>query len=76
MAKRVAMATPVWGSIMSLRRCVLSSTAIVAAVVTSSPAFAQTRSFDIPSLPAIKAIPELARQAQVQIIAAARDLQG
>ncbi|WP_343616707.1 TonB-dependent receptor [Novosphingobium sp.] len=61
---------------MSLRRCVLSSTAIVAAVVTSSPAFAQTRSFDIPSLPAIKAIPELARQAQVQIIAAARDLQG
>ena len=37
---------------------------------------AQTRSFDIPSEAAVKAIPELARQAGVQIVASADELKG
>ena len=61
---------------MFSRRSILSSTAIVAAVAVSAPAHAQTRAFDIPAQPAVKAIPELARQAQIQIIASARDLAG
>ena len=38
------------------------------------PALAQERDFDVPAQPAIHAIPALARQAQVQIVAPARDL--
>lgn len=50
----------------------------VAAIALSvaAPAQAQERVFDIPAQPAVRAIPELARQAQVQIVAPARDLQG
>lgn len=49
-----------------------------AAVVlcVASQAVAQNRVFDVPAQSAVSAIPEFARQAQVQIIAPARDLEG
>ena len=48
----------------------------VVALAIAAPACAQERIFDVPAQPAVRAIPELARQAQVQIVAPARDLQG
>jgi iron complex outermembrane receptor protein len=61
---------------MFSRNVILSSTALVASFVVMAPAQAQVRSFDVPAEPAVKAIPEFARQAQVQVIASARDLAG
>jgi len=58
------------------RNHILSTTAVVAGLVAAVPAQAQSRSFDIPAQPANKAIPEFARQAHLQIVAAARDLEG
>jgi iron complex outermembrane recepter protein len=46
------------------------------ALVVAAPVRAQERIFDVAAQPAVRAIPELARQAQVQIVAPARDLQG
>ncbi|RZM33312.1 MAG: TonB-dependent receptor, partial [Sphingomonas sp.] len=60
---------------MSLRDTFLSGIA-VSALAIATPAHAQDRSFDIPAQPAVKAIPEFARQAQIQIVGAARDLDG
>jgi TonB-dependent receptor len=45
-------------------------------VCVASQAHAQARQFDIAAQPAITAIPEFAQQAQVQVIAPARDLAG
>ncbi|RAK52742.1 outer membrane beta-barrel protein [Phenylobacterium deserti] len=59
---------------MFFRHSILSTTAVVLALAAAAPAHAQVRTFDIPAQPAVKAIPELARQAQIQIIASARDL--
>jgi iron complex outermembrane receptor protein len=61
---------------MSLQRSVLSSTALVLAICSAAPAFAQARVFDVPAQDAVRAIPELARQAHLQIVASARDLTG
>ncbi|WHU04534.1 outer membrane beta-barrel protein [Sphingomonas sp. NIBR02145] len=61
---------------MFSRNAILSTTAILAACTATAPAFAQVRSFDIPAQTAVKAIPEFARQAQIQVIASARDLAG
>jgi iron complex outermembrane receptor protein len=64
---------------MFSRHSALSGTAIAIAVAAfgmSAPAQAQERNFDIPAQAAVKAIPELARQAQIQIMASARDLGG
>lgn len=61
---------------MNSRRSALTTTALTAALVTATPAHAQVRQFDIPAQPAVKAIPELARQARIQIVASARDLEG
>ncbi|MDQ0251483.1 TonB-dependent receptor [Sphingomonas kyeonggiensis] len=61
--------------IMLARNAILSSAAVIASLV-ATPAFAQVRSFDIPAQAAVKAIPEFARQAQIQVVAAARDLAG
>jgi TonB-dependent receptor len=61
---------------MFFRHSILGSTAIVLSFAVAAPAFAQVRTFDIPAQPAVKAIPELARQAQIEIIASARDLTG
>lgn len=47
-----------------------------AVVCVAAQAHAQARRFDIPAQPAVTAIPEFADQAQVQIIAPARDLAG
>jgi TonB-dependent receptor len=60
---------------MFSRHTILCGSAIAASVV-SAPAYAQGRSFDIPAQAAVKAIPELARQGQIQIVASARDLAG
>ena len=54
------------------RNSVLTSIAIVA-LAAPLPAHAQARSFDVPAQLAVKAIPELARQARIQIVASARD---
>jgi iron complex outermembrane recepter protein len=45
-------------------------------LMTTVPAWAQQRGFDVPAQPATKAIPEFARQAGVQIIAAGGRLHG
>src|SRR3546814_7480317 len=46
------------------------------ALIASAPAQAQERVFDVPAQPAIDAIPEFARQAEIKIVAPARDLEG
>jgi hypothetical protein len=61
---------------MFFRHSFLASTAIVLSLGLAAPAVAQVRTFDIPAQAAVKAIPELARQAQIEIIASARDLTG
>ena len=55
---------------------VLLAYAIAAALASTSPAMAQQRKFEVSAQPAVTAIPELARQAQVQIIAPAGSLEG
>ncbi|MBB3274233.1 MULTISPECIES: outer membrane beta-barrel protein [unclassified Pseudoxanthomonas] len=55
---------------------VLLTSAILAALACTSPAMAQQRKFEVPAQPAVTAIPELARQAQLQIIAPAGSLEG
>ncbi|MBW8858475.1 MAG: hypothetical protein JF570_01725, partial [Caulobacter sp.] len=47
---------------MNSRYFVLACGAAVIALVTAAPAVAQDRIFDIPAQPAVRAIPELARQ--------------
>lgn len=55
-------------------RLALSSVAVVAALSWTSGARAQVRSFELPAGAAVKAIPEFARQAGIQIIAPAGKL--
>jgi TonB-dependent receptor len=50
--------------------------AVAAALASAPQANAQQRTFEVPAQPAVMAIPELARQAQVQIIAPAGSLEG
>jgi len=61
-----------------MHRCknVLLASAVAAALATAPHAYAQQRRFEVPAQPAVSAIPELARQAQVQIIAPAGSLEG
>jgi len=61
-----------------MNRCknVLLASAVAAALACPPPAIAQQRKFEVPAQPAVTAIPELARQAQVQIIAPAGSLEG
>lgn len=54
----------------------LLSAAVVVALTLSSPAFAQSRMFDVPAQAATTAIPELAKQAGVQILAVGDGLAG
>lgn len=61
---------------MFLRNSIFASTAVVLCLAAAPAAHAQSRVFDIPAQPAVKAIPEFARQAQLQIVASARDLTG
>lgn len=48
----------------------------IAAAVAGTPAWAQVRDFNIPSQPAPRGIPELARQADVQILVSERAARG
>ncbi|MPT46939.1 MAG: TonB-dependent receptor [Sphingobium sp.] len=61
---------------MNFRTSILSCGAAIVALSAAAPSYAQERMFNIAAQPAVRAIPELARQAQVQIIAPARDLKG
>ena len=61
---------------MNRYRNVLLASAIAAALALPPHAVAQQRRFEVPAQPAVTAIPELARQAQVQIIAPAGSLEG
>ncbi|MET3663570.1 TonB-dependent receptor [Caulobacter sp. 1776] len=61
---------------MTSRYSRLAYGASVVAMAIAAPAFAQERVFDVPAQPAVRAIPELARQGQVQIVASARNLAG
>lgn len=59
----------------STRRWLLAG-ANALALATASQAYAQQRTFDIPAQPATRSIPELARQAGIQIVAPAERLRG
>lgn len=58
------------------RKAMLGGTVAAAALIVATGAFAQARSFDLPSEEAAKAIPEFARQAGLQIIAPVSQLHG
>src|SRR5690242_15327871 len=58
------------------RRFRLLSGVALAALLSGTPAFAQTRGFDVPSDVAVNSIPEFARQAGIQIVAPADQLDG
>lgn len=59
-------------------RCkpLLLASAVIAVLASAPQVSAQERAFEIPAQPATDAIPELARQAQVQIVAPAGSLEG
>jgi TonB-dependent receptor len=61
---------------MVSQRALLACAAAGAMLCITSPALAQTRTFNVPAQPAFKALPEFARQARMQIIAPGRDLAG
>lgn len=61
---------------MLSHKALLSCGSAVAVLCVGSPAVAQIRSFNVPAQPAVTAIPEFARQAGVQIVAPAADLEG
>ncbi len=61
---------------MRSRYSLLSCGVAPIALAIAAPAIAQDRVFDIAAQPAARAIPELARQGQVQIVASARNLEG
>lgn len=54
----------------------LSCGAAAVVMCVGADAVAQTRQFNVPAQAAVSAVPEFARQAQIQIIAPARDLEG
>ncbi|WP_162250365.1 TonB-dependent receptor [Pseudoxanthomonas sp. Root630] len=54
----------------------LLASAVTIALASNPKAMAQQRQFNVPAQPAVSAIPEFARQAQVQIIAPAEFLEG
>ncbi|MFC5345249.1 TonB-dependent receptor domain-containing protein [Brevundimonas staleyi] len=60
---------------MTSSKLLLSCGVAAAVSVMASQAAAQVRAFQVPAQPAVTAIPEFARQARVQIIAPARDLE-
>lgn len=57
-------------------KTLLSGGAAVAVLCVGTQAVAQARDFDVAAQPALTAIPEFARQAHIQILAPARDLEG
>ena len=59
-----------------LNRLALACGAAVAALAMATTAMAQDRTFNVPAQEAVRAIPEFARQAGIQIVAPADQLQG
>src|SRR3546814_6480663 len=57
-------------------RGVLASSAAICAVAIATPAMAQTKTFDVPAQSAATGIPELATQADVQILVSADAVRG
>ena len=57
-------------------RGALASSAAICAVAIATPAMAQTKSFDVPAQSAATGIPELATQADVQILVSADAVRG
>ena len=62
-------------SFKALRSALLCGTAAIV-IGLGSPAFAQTKSFDLPAQPAVNSIPMFAKQAGIQIVAPAGQLSG
>lgn len=61
---------------MMSHKALLACGSAVFVVCAFEHAQAQTRDFSIPAQPAVTAIPEFARQARIQVVASARDLEG
>lgn len=61
---------------MMSHKALLACGSAVFVVCAFEQAQAQTRDFSIPAQPAVTAIPEFARQARIQVLASARDLEG
>ena len=61
---------------MFARKAVLCCGSAVIAIVCASTAWGQAKTFDVPSEDAVNSIPEFARQAGMQIIAPAGQIQG
>src|SRR5579859_5326696 len=62
-------------SFKALRSALLCGTAAIV-IGLSAPVLAQTRSFDLPAQPAVSSIPMFAKQAGIQIVAPAGQLNG
>lgn len=58
------------------RKTVLGCSAALAALALATGAYAQQRTFNVPAQEAVRAIPEFARQADIQIIAPSTELRG
>lgn len=58
------------------RKTVLGCSAAIAALALATGAYAQQRTFNVPAQEAVRAIPEFARQADIQIIAPSTELRG
>lgn len=57
-------------------RAALTASVAICAVASPSPAWAQTRTFDVPAQSAATGIPELARQADIQILVSESAVRG
>ena len=57
-------------------RAFLAGGVAAGVVCAAGQVSAQTRDFNVPTQAAVTAVPEFARQARVQVVASARDLQG
>lgn len=57
-------------------RGALASSAAICAVALATPALAQTKTFDVPAQSAATGIPELATQADVQILVSEEAVRG
>ena len=62
-------------SFKALRSALLCGSAVLV-IGLAAPAFAQTKSFDLPAQPAVNSIPMFAKQAGIQIVAPAGQLTG
>lgn len=54
---------------MTAQQALLAAAAAIAIVASASPAYAQTRTFDVPAGPASRTIPIFAKQAGIQVLA-------